>query len=188
MRAEKEKMPTLPTGRMLSRVPHGFTLMELLMVIFILGMFSFMMAPRMERILSGGDLRLASRLIMGEIRNARGIAASTRKDQVLRLNLDRNLIYPVTGEPAEEKRSQGGLPLPEGVMIEDVAVLAKGVYREGEAEIRFLTNGCIEQSLIHLKNEREKHYTLDINPVTGNVILHEGYIDNHARQQRIYAP
>ncbi|MFC1867801.1 Tfp pilus assembly protein FimT/FimU [Thermodesulfobacteriota bacterium] len=181
-------MSTLPTGRMLRRGSHGFTLMELLIVIFILGMFCFMLTPRLENIFSGGDLRLASRIIIGEIRNARGVAAYSHRNQVLRMNMDEGLIYPVLMEPVGEGVSPVGLPLPDGVRLEDVVTLSKGVLREGDAMIRFLANGCVEKSLIHLKNETEEIFTLDINPLTGNVILHEGYIDESVVQQRIHAP
>ena len=67
--------------------------------------------------------------------------------------------------------------LPPGVSIEDVVVLSRGKDQEGEAFIRFFANGCVEHSLIHLRNISNEAYTLEINPVTGWVRIHEGYIE-----------
>ena len=177
-------MRILQTGPLSRRASCGFTLIELLIVLFILGIASFLLTPRLENIISGGDLRLASRIIIGEIHNARGIAAYTHLDQDLLLNMDENTIYPVEIVSADERfageASRGhNIPpairrMPEGVSLEEVFVLSRGRFQGGSAAIRFYANGCVEQSRIHLRNERGASYTLDINPLTGNTVLKEG--------------
>jgi prepilin-type N-terminal cleavage/methylation domain-containing protein len=167
----------------------GFTLLELAIVLVVVGTFSALLAVRIEGVLTGGDLREASRMIMGEIRSLRGKAASTRAGQILAFDIDGNSFYPLdektskdipwelASEFDDEADKTTGTPLPKGVELMDVAVLSRGKIQEGEARIQFFANGCIEQSMIHLKNEKDEVYTLEINPVTGRVRIHETYVD-----------
>jgi len=62
---------------------RGFTLIELLVVILILGLFSSLLAVRIEDVVTGGDLRLASRIVIAQIQKLRGMAGLTHKVQVL---------------------------------------------------------------------------------------------------------
>ena len=77
--------------------------------------------------------------------------------------------------------------LPSGVSFADVVLDTLGKVQEGKAEIRFFANGCVEHTLIHLKNEGGKFYTLEINPVTGLIRTHEGYIEQKREGSRFHA-
>lgn len=165
---------------------RGFTLFELVIVIFVITLFLGLVSVPIEGVLAGGDLGRATRMIMSEVSRLRGEAAYTRKPQALIFNITENSFYPY--EPSDEKKAEGLLTdtervsswkqeLPPGVYIEDVVVLSKGKEQEGEAFIRFFSNGCVEHSLIHLKNSADEAYTLEIHPVTGFVRTHEGYIE-----------
>ena len=56
-------------------------------------------------------------------------------------------------------------------------VFPHGKIQEGEAFITFFANGCVDRSLIHLRNEKDEVYTLEINPLTGHVKIHDRYIE-----------
>jgi len=175
------------TGPLGTNRSKGFTLVEFLVVILILGLFTTLVSIRIEGALSGGDLRLATRMIMGEINQLRGRAAATHTEQFLGLHVDENYLYTFRPPQNEEDLSelvQEGKErylkrrnLPDGVGLEDVVIFSKGKVQEGEARIRFFSNGCIESSLIHLKNERDEVYTLKINPITGQLTIYDEYID-----------
>lgn len=166
---------------------RAFTLLELLVLLFILGLISMFLTIRIESVFSGGDLRLASRIIIGEINKLRGKAAYMHKEQVLGIRVGQNAIYPIESnsdeqEPltwrSEEKTEElKAAYLPRGVTFEDVVILSEGKVQEGEARIRFFANGSVERSLIHLRNENDKAYTLQINPLTGQVEIHDTYIE-----------
>lgn len=175
-----------PTGSNRRRDQRGFTLFELVIVVFIITLFLGLVSVPIEGVLAGGDLGKATRMIMSEVSRLRGEAAYTRKPQALILNIAENSFYPY--EPEEEKASGELLKekklesrwkqtLPPGVYFEDVVVLSKGKEQEGEAFIRFFSNGCVEHSLIHLKNSANEAFTLEINPVTGSIRIHEGYLE-----------
>ena len=182
-----ERMRMLQTGRFSRNRAAGFTLMELLVVIMILGFFSAFLSLRIENVFSGGDLRLASRVIMGEIKEFRGRAAYSHKEQIMGFLVGRNSLYPVESIAEREPGSGWAIEdretapqttrLPEGVILEDVVTPRMGKIQEGEARIRFFANGCVERSLIHLRNTGDDVYTLEINPLTGNVRIYDRYVD-----------
>jgi prepilin-type N-terminal cleavage/methylation domain-containing protein len=189
-RGGKMKMLTSPIGLSARNSLPGFTLLELLMVLLIVGFFTTLLTLRIEGVLAGGDLRLASRVIIGEINRLRGKAAHTRQDLELSLDLDEERFYPVeplrdvekeSGERISSARETGeklnAFRVPQGVELEDVVVFSRGKIQEGEARIRFYANGCVQKSLLHLKNTRNERYTLEINPLTGRVTIYDRYVE-----------
>jgi prepilin-type N-terminal cleavage/methylation domain-containing protein len=167
---------------------RGFTLLELVIVLLVLGIFLSVISLRIENVFTGGDLQLASRLIIGRIQTLRGQAAYTRSPQMLGLHIDENTIYAIKSPESGPKGTSGpsvpaeqatpeATPLPEGVRLEDVVVLGRGKTQTGEARIRFFANGTTERSLIHLRSEAGNVITLAVNPLTGQVRLYDRYID-----------
>ena len=180
-------MRTSPTGLSKNNSLPGFTLIELLIVLFIVGLFSALLSIRIEGALSGGDLRLATRVVIGEIKKLRGKAAYSHQDHEMVFHIDENRFYPVEPASEEGESSQYSMAenstepdevsLPDGVSLEGVVIASKGKSQEGEAAIRFYGNGCIDRSLIHLRNEKNEAYTLEINPLTGRVKIYDRYVD-----------
>lgn len=168
----------------------GFTFLELLVVLVILGLFGSLVSLRIQDVFTQGDLRLASRVVMGEVQRFRGKAAYTSEMQVMQMELGRNVLYPK--EPADAgSASRSSEPdlglgdeadrvvtvLPEGVFFEDVITRVEGKVQEGVAGVRFFADGTVQEAYIHLRNEKEAFYTLEINPLTGYVTIHDGYVE-----------
>ncbi|HDH98902.1 MAG TPA: prepilin-type N-terminal cleavage/methylation domain-containing protein [Deltaproteobacteria bacterium] len=82
-KAVRVRIPISATGLLRNNKTRGFTLIELLVVILILGLFSSLLAVRIEDVVTGGDLRLASRIVIAQIQKLRGMAGLTHKVQVL---------------------------------------------------------------------------------------------------------
>jgi prepilin-type N-terminal cleavage/methylation domain-containing protein len=190
-RAAKARRPMSPTGPNKRKAREGFTLFELVIVLFIVSLFLSLVSVPIQGVLAGGDLGRASRMIMSEVSRLRGEAAYAGKPQVLALNMADHSFYPLETEQEKspegilsetEKRSTKKQMLPQGVYFEDVVVLSRGKDQEGEAFIRFYANGCVDHSLIHLKNSADQSYTLEIHPVTGYVRIHEGYIEKKTQR------
>ena len=168
----------------------GFSLFEIAVVLFIMSLFFVLVTVPIEGVVSGGDLGQATRLLMSEVSRLRGEAAFTRKIQTLVLNIEDHTFYALEPETLVEFRKTeeslfgevkevvpGKKELPLGVFFADVVLDTLGKVQGGKAEVRFFVNGCVEHTLIHLKNEGGKFYTLEINPVTGLIRTHEGYIE-----------
>ena len=180
--------------------PAGFTLLEFAVVLFLVSLFFVLVAVPIQGVLSGGDLGQATRILMSEVSRLRGEAAYTRKVQTLVLNIEKNTFYALDPEtPVEFRKAEESLfeeekevvprqkDLPSGVFFADVVLDTLGKIQEGKAEVRFFANGCVEHTLIHLKNEGGKVYTLEINPVTGLIKTYEGYIEQKRQGSRFHA-
>jgi len=189
-----------PTGRPGGNKTAGFSLFEFAVVLFIISLFFVLVSVPIEGILTGGDLGQATRMLMSEVSKLRGEAAYARKLQTLVLDLERNTFYPLESEtPAEFRKTEENLfeeekevvprkkDLPLGVSFADVVSDTLGKVQEGKIGVRFFSNGCVEHTVIHLKNEGGKFYTLEINPVTGLIRTHEGYIEQKREGPRFHA-
>lgn len=189
-----------PTGRPEKNRAAGFTLFEFAVVLFLVSLFFVLVTVPIEGVLSGGDLGQATRMLMSEVSMLRGEAAYTRKVQILVLNIEKNTFYALDPEtPADFRKPEESLfeeekevvprqkDLPSGVFFADVVLDTLGKIQEGKAEVRFFANGCVEHTLIHLKNEGGRFYTLEINPVTGLIKTHEGYIEQKRQGSRFHA-
>lgn len=172
---------------------QGFTLIEVMLVLVILVVMTGLISIRIEGALSGGDLRLASRIIIGEITNLRGKAAATRLEHTLILNVDEDTLAdqdetapkedPMEWSLEKDDSSEDkGRPLPKGVDLEDVVLFPEGKIQEGEARVRFFANGCVDRTLIHLRNESNDVYTLEVNPLTGHVRIYDRYVEQRHMQ------
>jgi hypothetical protein len=194
------RMPMSPTGRPGRNKTAGFSLFEIAVVLFIISLFFVVVTVPIEGVLSGGDLGQATRMLMSEVSKLRGEAAYTRKIQTLVLNLEQNTFYPMESEtPVEFRKTEESLfeeekevvprkkDLPSGVYFADVVLDTLGKVKEGKIGVRFFSNGCVEHTVIHLKNEGGKFYTLEINPVTGLIRTYEGYIEQKREGSRFHA-
>jgi len=195
----KGKMPMSATGRPRRNRPAGFSLLEFAVVLFLISLFFVLVTVPIEGVLSGGDLGQATRMLMSEVSKLRGEAAYTRKIQTLVLDIEQNTFYALEPETLVElRKTEESLfeeenevvprkkGLPSGVFFADVVLDTLGKVQDGKAEVRFFANGCVEHALIHLKNEGGKFYTLEINPVTGLIRTHEGYIEQKRQESRFH--
>ena len=196
----KGRMPMSRTGRPGRNKTAGFSLFEFVVVLFVISLFLVLLTVPIEGVLSGGDLGQATRMLMSEVSKLRGEAAYTRKVQTLVLDMDQSTFYPLESETSEKLRKTEGAhieeekeivpgekELPLGVSFADVVLDTLGKVKDGKVGVRFFPNGCVEHTLIHLKNEGGKVYTLEINPVTGLIRTHEGYIEQKRERSRFHA-
>ncbi len=177
-------MQTLVTGTSTKKNRiYGFTLIELLVVLLIIGLFSSLISIHINRAFSEGDLGLASRIITAEIKNTRAKAAISHKPYILAISAGQNKFYVIPPkkdnfsiELTEEKDLSDKLKLPRNVIFQDIIVSSKKI-QQGEALIRFYPDGCVDRAIIHLRNQDAETYTLKILPLTGEVRIYEGYIE-----------
>ncbi|RJR42020.1 MAG: prepilin-type N-terminal cleavage/methylation domain-containing protein [Desulfobacteraceae bacterium] len=160
----------------------GFTLFELLIVIILLGMFGSLLFTRIADVIAEGDLRSAARMVIGEIQRYRAQAVHSRSDQFLAVDMIKNSLYGMNsqGESLSDVERTSGRQekhLPSGVRLEDVVIHPQGKIQESAAVIRFYADGSMERALIHLRNEADEVYTLQLNPFTGAVKVYETYVD-----------
>ena len=163
---------------------RGFTLLELLIVIFLLGMTLAIVAPSFQEI-SGTRLRSATRTLAGTVRFVHGQASSTRAIYRLEMDLDRNRYWvsrcvPTQAGTCEWAIDQANLSrpraLPQGVRFVSARSSRDDELKtSGVAHIHFLPKGFVEQTQIHIANERSNDaFTLLVEALGGRVRVLEG--------------
>lgn len=155
----------------------GFTLIELIVVLVILGVVVRVALPRLEGAFSDRYLRSSARRLVGMIRWTQSQAALGGREYWLYYDLDKG-EYWMAGkgeenlEGAEGKRRRHLL---EGVRFQHIITRSQGRVSGGIASSWFSPQGWVEGTSIHLQNEKGEELGVRIKGPTGRVrILEEG--------------
>ena len=161
----------------------GFTLLELLVVILIIGAFFFVAVPKFQD-LTEVNLKSASRNLTATIKYLYNEAAF--KKNIYRMAFDvengeywietlNENEYVVSGDPSHKRRK-----LPNGVYFKDVITersLERNPLDDENEFILFLPTGFVEPAVIHLYTDSERYYTLATKPYTGGTKVYDEYVE-----------
>lgn len=163
--------------------PHssGFTLVELLIVIVVMGLILTFTIPKLGEI-GEANLKRSARHLTGMIRFLRD--DSQAKKAVIRINFDiqnghywPEVLTQTSDKTVEFKRYEtvmaGEESLSGQTTFRDVRVAA----HPDDPTILITPDGWVERALIHLRDGSNKDFTLIVNSLTGNTDLQEGYIE-----------
>lgn len=165
------------TGKILSRSTAGFTLLELLVVIFIISLAAGIVFPRLPDT-EATKLKNSARNLGSGLRFLNDQAIVTKKAYRLHLNLNDNStritqLSPSGEELQPEDQFMNRRLVEEGIDIEDVNVPSLGLVTEGEVTVSFGPGGIGDGLTIHLKGG-EKNFTVIAYPSGGKVKVLEG--------------
>lgn len=132
---------------------QGFTLLELLVVLLIMGLMLTLAPPVFERVMPGVGLKSAAREIAGGLREARGVAIRDNRDIALIVDTEKK-AFSLAGDPRVHE------------LDPDLAVrlTTAASERTGEtaAGIRFFPDGTSTGGRVSLsRNERTYHVVVD---------------------------
>jgi prepilin-type N-terminal cleavage/methylation domain-containing protein len=172
---------TVPIRRFLPRGEAGFTLLEVMLVVLVIGMMLAVAYPRFRN-LGGGDVKTEARTLIGRIQGLYAEATFTRRTHRLVYDLDERRYWGETqteggGFTPVERTFMAPVALPAGVDIKDVTTERAGRRDEGKAYTYFLPLGRADLTTIHLEQEGDGELTLQVNPLTGKVRVEKGYVE-----------
>ena len=139
---------------MISRRGAGFTLLELIVVMALMGIVFFFAAPRFEGSALFDDAKQGSRWLIGKLQSLKEEAVRTRRQHILVFDLDTKRVWSAAESMrAEEielamRRAQ---PIPGGARVVGVEFPPDTRIVSGRAEIRFYADGHSDKALIHLQ-------------------------------------
>lgn len=174
-------MNSVPNNPRLGVFSRGFTLLEIAVVLFLMGLMMLIAMPYF------GGYRHAQ--MKSEVRRLAGRAtylydeASSRK-LIIRLvfDLDRNGYFVLTADPYAMKptfvsdNSSWGAPVefPPAIRLHDVTVEGAGTFNRGQVATQFYPQGYADATLLHVVDASGDVMTLGIDPLTGQVRIAAG--------------
>jgi len=173
---EKVKIKTLIIGKLNK---GGFTLIELMLVILVLGIILFLTVPTLRHVLLADNLKKAARQLIGLEKKLRSDALRDQIDYILHLDLS-NSNYWVTSSDmtpeGQEEKKKNVQHLASGVSVLDIIGENNQKQTEGIVKIKFQKNNVSMPAVIHLFAEG-KNMTLVINPFLGVSDIYDKYVD-----------
>lgn len=159
--------------------PSGFTLVELLIVIALIGVVLALAVPTTRDALSVNSLKKASRQIIGLTRQLRTDAVRDQIDYILVVKIPDASYYVITPDMTPEKLleiEKKAKQLSGGVSILDIVREKNEKITEGKVNIKFGKNNVGPPLVMHLAYEEDR-MTLVINPFLGVTAVYESYRD-----------
>jgi len=157
------------------RFSNGFTLLELVIVLVIIGISLGYVGPRLFTGFSSSNLDKASRDIMAVIQFARSTALTQHKTHYLHFDIDQSWVgvYPLPETSGIVPEMIIQRELPKGVSITGIKSPYQNEKEQGSMDLKVTPEGIVEQGVIYLEGSFGKIYTLMIKPFSGAVRVYD---------------
>jgi prepilin-type N-terminal cleavage/methylation domain-containing protein len=133
----------------------GFTLLELIVVMALIGIVFFFAIPRFEGSPFFDDAKKSGRWLIGKLQALQEEALRTRRQQTLHIDLETGRIWNTAEAMSPEEIDRAvrrAQLLPGGGRVVSVEFPGRGRVAAGRADIRFYKDGHSEKVLIHLRH------------------------------------
>jgi prepilin-type N-terminal cleavage/methylation domain-containing protein len=172
------------------RFTRGFTLLELAVVMFLIGLVLTIAMPYFASVRTS-QMRSEARRLASRANYLYEEAGAQKV--ILRLNFDfANNGYfvtrldPFAANPAF--RAENGpagvrIAMPQGIKIRDVTVEGLGTFARGVVSAQFYPGGYVDATLIHLADDSGEIYSLAIDPFSGHVSIVHGDVQPNRRSR-----
>lgn len=157
----------------------GYTLIELAVVVFIIGIMLTFAAPRVRDMLWEDNLKKAARQFTAAAKELRHEAVREQVDYILHFDLNKGEFWRYSADMTPEKRDEmkkSAWHLEGGVKITDMYHIGGNKQSDGEIRVRFFKKGYCQPTVIHLSSG-DNSSTVVINPFLEDVTVHNSYID-----------
>ena len=175
-------MPTPSAFSLQSKQPEsnkGFTLIELSVVVFLVGLMLLIAVPRVRDTILSDSLKTTVNRLTNMTRELRSEAVRNQVDYILHIDIDKNLVWThsedMTPEAKDEEKKRAFV-LSEEVTIRDVSLFGKEKITDGEALIKISRKDYMSPAVLHL-GRKEQHFTLVFEPFLNTVRTYDKYID-----------
>jgi prepilin-type N-terminal cleavage/methylation domain-containing protein len=155
----------------------GFTLIELIVVVALLGLMLFFSLPRLQNNPFLNDTKKSSRWLIRKVQTLRESAIRDQKRYTLHLDLDSGRVWETHESMTQEDIENAALDsyeLPEDLRIIDIEYPSQGKVYSGQAEIVFFKAGYTNKALVHMQ-DGDAYLSFLIEPFLSHVQFFEKY-------------
>lgn len=170
--SSNHRQPTTNNGHL-----KGFTLLELIVVIALMGIVLVLTVPRFHETLFLDESKAGSRWIIGKVQALKEAAVRNQKDYSLHIDLDAERFWETDesmSPEAVENAAVNAASLPGGLKIIDIEYAIRGKINSGQADITFYKSGYSDKVFIHLQ-DGESQVSYLIEPFLSEVSRYETY-------------
>ena len=157
---------------------NGFSLMELMAVISLLGILFFVVVPRFEDAASAGDMDALVRLLSARVAKERETAIANQTIRSLYIDFDQG-TYGTDGPPLTEEElletEREGTQISESLTLLDVEWPGGVLQTDGVAQLPINKMGYIAHAALHLEDQ-DGAVTLVFEPFLGKARFYKGYV------------
>jgi general secretion pathway protein H len=177
-------MNQLQRSKVACRYSRGFTLIELAVVIFMIGLIMMIAMPHLS-VFGDEQLKSQTRRIASYTNYLYQEAGTQKVVLKLTWDLDHDRYFvtrldPFAIQPVfQPEQGPGGKPvvMPDTVTIRDVTVEGAGTFKRGTVSTQFYPGGSVDATLVHLTDTNGVVFTLGIEPFSGHVTVQRGDIN-----------
>lgn len=166
--------------RLNKRLPQGFTLIEMMVVLLLITLVFSVTIPKMDTSIVQNPRKKTTRWIKNTVRELRAAAIEKQIAQIMVVNLDLNRIW-VTNEAMDEEAkfaaAENGFRLPGSLHMIDVEFPAKDRIGGGQAELVFYPGGYSDHATINLENDDAERFSFTVEPLLPRVKVLEEWVN-----------
>ena len=158
----------------------GFTLIEMIMVVFLLGIMLSLTLPRLRDVALSDNLKNTVRTMNATVKEIRYQAIKDNHEYLLKFDFGSKAFWSDSPYLDEEKRiaaKENSISLPSDIRVIDISFIDGEKKNSGEVSIRFSKEGYISPSVIHLGSDDGRRFTYVLRPFLGDVDLIENYVE-----------
>jgi len=161
---------------------NGFTLIEILVVMVLLGSILFIAVPKFQN-LADVNLKSTSRRISGTIKYLYNESVFKKNIFKLAFDLDNQEYWVEYMEDGQFVESLDPVlrrkRVPDGVIINDIFTerFQEKTYSGDESYLLFLPTGFVDYGVIHISSSDNDVYTIETKPYTGGTKIFDEYVD-----------
>jgi len=155
----------------------GFTLIELIVVIALMGLMLFFSLPRFQNNPFLDDTKKSSRWLITKVQTLRESALRDQKRYTLHFDLDSGRVWETNEAMSSEEIEStvmDSYQLPEDLRIVDIEYPSKGKISSGQAEISFYKTGYTNKALVHMQ-DGDTYLSFLIEPFLSDVQFFDKY-------------
>ena len=155
----------------------GFTLIELVVVVALMGLMLFFSLPRLQNNPFLNDTKKSSRWLISKVQSLKESALRDQKRYTLHFDLDSGRVWEThEAMSAEDIESavMDSYALPDDLRIMDIEYPSKGKIYSGQAEITFYKAGYTSKALVHMQ-DGDTYLSFLIEPFLSDVQFFEKY-------------
>ncbi len=163
------------------RETDGFTLVELLIVILIIGIFITFASVNWTNMAKKGKEGLLETFSI-QVSLIREDAISNYEDRAMEYDITAGTIRTGRVNERNEFVESGQLPLTGEYQLKDVVINGQS-YSMGKCYMIFHASGLVDRTVVHLEG-KDQFYSLLVNPLTAKVTGENGYTEEVTFKKR----